>query len=60
MEAAMASGDPEYYARRAAKERAMAEAAKDPSARAAHDALAARYEAKAKGDVPPIRAAWPR
>lgn len=46
-EDAMASGDPNYYARRAAQEHAMASAAKDDCARSVHQILANRYEAKA-------------
>ncbi|MDO7843861.1 hypothetical protein [Sphingomonas immobilis] len=34
---------PDYYARRAAQERALAERSKDPSARLIHAELAARY-----------------
>lgn len=55
----MASGDPEYFARRAAQERAMAEAAKDQCARSVHLAMADRYAVKAKEKVQPIRAAAP-
>lgn len=42
------SNDTEYYRERAAAERAMAKAAKDPQAAAVHNDLADRYEALVK------------
>lgn len=45
----MATVSPDYYARRAKKERAMADAAKDPAARRAHAQMAERYERRADG-----------
>lgn len=42
--------DLDYYRTRAAEERARAEAATDPAVRAAHRAMAERYERVANGE----------
>lgn len=47
----MAVVDPEYYRKRAREEREMAERATCPSAKAAHEVLANRYERAANGDA---------
>ena len=48
-EALMATSDPEYYAKRAAKSRQMADAAKDPGVRKTHLLMADRYDRRASG-----------
>jgi hypothetical protein len=56
----MADDDLIYLLRRAADERARAEKAVDPAARAAHDGLAQRYDQRIReqsaGKVAPLRA----
>lgn len=42
--------DLDYYRTRAKEERARADAANDPAVRAAHQAMAERYERVAKGE----------
>lgn len=44
----MATGNPDYYATRAAKERAMAEAATDRCARESHLQMAEQYQQRAE------------
>lgn len=46
----MSSSPSDYYARRAEQERAMAEAAKNPGAKQAHNTMARRYERIACGE----------
>jgi hypothetical protein len=52
---AMTSNDIEYFLERAITEREMAKAARHPSAIAAHEELALRYDALIKGLTRPFR-----
>lgn len=50
----MATSDPEYYAKRAAKAREMAYSAKDPSARKSHLMMAEWYARRASAPRPVV------